>query len=653
MSKALKIGLTALSGIGVGILFGLNSKDKQPDSDCGCDHPKEKDGKVKKVVGEQTEDSFDPVTVSRIKVSRSPSNKRFNTQYLKDLKQYGTKQGVIDVSNDEAEKKKKKKQYDRMGKVGDAMVKEYLPKTIRVKTKPKKKLTPEQDWYAWLRKEFDITQVTITNTSTEEKTIRLWGAHKGLSVSPPAPGDVEDHEVISMVTIPAAVGVGVHPQGLAINPANGFAYVANQLSNNVSVISPQGQVVTVIQLQPSSFPGFNSPVAVAVNTKSSSPNFGKVYVVGSVSNTVSVIDLSHNVTNAIGVGTRPVAIAFNPVNDNLYVANLAGDDVTVIDTTSETVSTTLPAGQDPLGVGINPNNGDIYVTNSGDDTVSVFDSGDLPVTTILGVGTKPVSIIHHTINNEMFAVATNSNEVIPIDPNLYTTSPGIAVGNSPYTIAFNTNNDFLYVGNRDDETYTVIAPNKTIRATVNMGDVNIGFGINQTENVLFSSDTATNTVNVIGYSPQSSSITIDEDFAQKSEDFQHNPALVKHVKFVLSGTERFKVLTLREERVTGTIKNIPLSFRNYDNPQNFLNVSEVFGMEGSMIDGINSWIFKIAGLQTITLLVYYKQFEMYNLLPETAPKAKDLHPKTGIPESWKRQIAKDQKLKLIQKSKTV
>ena len=186
-----------------------------------------------------------------------------------------------------------------------------------------------------------------------------------------------------------------------------------------------------------------------------------------------------------------------------------------------------------------------------------------------------------------------------------------------------------------------------------MVDVNIGFGINQTENVLFSSDTATNTVNVIGYSPQSSSITIDEDFAQKSEDFQHNPALVKHVKFVLSGTERFKVLTLREERVTGTIKNIPLSFRNYDNPQNFLNVSEVFGMEGSMIDGINSWIFKIAGLQTITLLVYYKQFEMYNLLPETAPKAKDLHPKTGIPESWKRQIAKDQKLKLIQKSKTV
>ena len=75
-------------------------------------------------------------------------------------------------------------------------------------------------------------------------------------------------------------------------------------------------------------------------------------------------------------------------------------------------------------------------------------------------------------------------------------------------------------------------------------------------------------------------------------------------------------------------------------------------MEGSMIDGLNSWIFKIAGLQTITLLVYYRQFEMYHLLPETAPKAVDLRPGNGIPESWKKQIAQAQKLKHIQQLKT-
>jgi len=652
MSKAVKIGFSALTGIGIGVLLSYASKDNG--DDCGCKHPNENDGQTKKVFGDDKQDSFDPVTIGRIKAGLTPSNKQYREQYLKDLKRWGTKEGVIDVSNDEEEKKKKKKQLSGMAKAGDAMVKKHLPKTIHIKSQPKKKLTPVESWYAWLRKEFDVTQVTITNTSTEEKTITLWGAHKGLSVSPPVPGDVEDHEVITTVTIPAAVGAGVHPQGIAVNPVNGFAYVANQLSNNVSVIAPTGHVVKLIQLQPSIFPGYNSPVAVAVNTKPSSPDFGKVYVVGSVANTVSVIDLTHNVTKEIPVGVRPVAIAFNPVNENLYVANLAGDDVTVIDTTTETVNATLPVGQDPFGVGINLSNGDIFVANSGDNSVSVFDSTHAPVTTIAGVGTKPVSIIYHPVNNEMYAVATGSNNVIPIDTGLYTISPAIGVGNKPHGIVFNSNNNFLYVGNKDDETYTVIAPDKSIRATISLGNVNIGFGINATENVLFSSDTGANLVNVIGYADQSSSITIDDDFSQKNKNFQHNPALVKHVKFVLSGSERFKVLTLREETITGMENNTPLSFRSYDSPQNFLNVSEVFGMDGSLIDGLNSWIFKIAGQQTITLLVYYRQFNMYELMPERTPDAiGGDNLANGIPESWKKQLANEKQQPNIHQTKTM
>ncbi len=648
MNEKLKIGISALSGIGLGVFMHFALKDKE--EDCGCKES-DTDGKVKKIVDEENYDSFDPIIIGRNKVSSVPSNKRFNQQYQKDLKQWGTKTGVIDVSNDQNEKKEKKKLYSKMGQVGDNLVKEHLPRTTKILSQPKKKLTPYDDWYAWLRKEFDVTQVTITNTSTEEKTIRLWGSNMGVSVSPPAPEDVEDHEVVSSVTIPAAIGVGIHPQGIAVNPANGFAYVANQLSNNVSVITADGQVVKMVQLQPSTFPGYNSPVAVAVNSNNASPNYGKVYVVGSVANTVSVIDLSHNVINEIAVGVRPVDIAFNPINENLYVANLVGDDVTVIDTTTETVSTTLPVGQDPLGLGINLNNGDIFVTNSTDDSVSVFDSGNLLVTTIAGIGSKPVSIAYHPTNDEMYVVATLSNNIIPIDANTYVALPSINVGNSPYAIVYNSTNNFLYVGNRVDETYSVITPNKTIKATITLGNVNIGFGINQTENVLFSSDTAANVVDIIGYAEESSSITIDDDYSQKNEDFKYSPGLVKHVKFVLSGTQRFKVLTLREERVTGTVKEEPVTFGNYDNPQNFINVSEVFGLDGAMIDGLNSWIFKIAGLQTITVLVYYRQLKMYRSLPEKSSTAIGCEMSKGIPKSWKRELAKENKGKFIHKSK--
>jgi YVTN family beta-propeller protein len=649
MNKALKIGFSALSGIGLGVLFSYASKDKE--ENCGCENTTSKQ-KVKKIISAKNQDSFDPIIVGRIKASFKPSNKRFNKQYQKDLKKWGTQKGIIEVSNDQKEKKEKQQLFSQMEEIGSKLVREHLPRTTKITCQPIKKLTPFEDWYTWLRKEFDITQVTITNSSTEEKTIQLWGANKGLSVSPPAPEDVEDHEIVSSVTIPATIGVGIQPQGLAINPANGFTYIANQLSNNVSVITSEGQIVKMVQLQPSIFPGYNSPVAVAVNSNTASANYGKVYVVGSVANTVSVIDLAHNVLNEISVGVRPVDITFNPVNENLYVANLVSDDITVIDTTTETVSTTLPVGQDPIGLGVNLANGDVFVANSTDNNLTVFDSSNAVITTIAGIGDKPVSITYHPINDEMYVVATNSNVIIPIDANTYTALPPINVGNSPYKIVFNTNNNFLYVGNRADDTYSVIAPDKSIRATITLGNVNIGFGINSAENVLFSSDTAINAVHIIGYANESSSITIDDDFAEKREDFHFNPGLVKHVKFVLSGTERFKVLTLREERVTGTIKEEPISFGSHDQPQNFINASEVFGMDGVMIDGLNSWIFNIAGLQTITILVYYRQLELYNSLPEKARRAIGCEmSKKGIPSSWKKQLQKENNRKNNHKSK--
>ena len=465
-------------------------------------------------------------------------------------------------------------------------------------------------FYKWLLKSFDRTQVTITNTSNQERLISLWGMNKGISISPPLFTDVEDHAVIRTVEVASTIGVGTHPQGIAVNPANGLAYIANQLSNNVSVIDAAGQLVQLVELEPSLMPGFNSPVAVAVNTNSSSANYGKVYVAGSVSNTISVIDLSLNVSNTIDTGVRPVDLAFNPVNGQLYVANLFSDDVTVIDTDTENVSTTLAVGTDPLGVGINPVNGEIYVANSSNDTVSVFDAANNLVTTIAGVGTTPVSVTYHPINDEMYVVAAGSNEIFPIEAGTHNLLASIATGNSPYSSIFHPANNFLYVGNRADETFTVIAPDKSIRATISKGNVNIGFAINTATNQVFISDTSADSVYLIGYANQSSSISISEDYEYKSQDFMYNPGIVKHVKWVLSGTERFKVLNHIEETPTGTKKTTPISHESYKSPQNFLNVSEMDALEGSIIDGKNTWQFKIAANQTITLLVYFRQFQI-------------------------------------------
>ena len=407
MNKGTKIGLmTALTAIGAGTVWAICSSSKEAADEVQKDEQQH---------DATPEDNFIATSNARIQAALTPLKERQKEKYLADLKRYGTTQGIIDVSNDELAKKKKKRIHQNMSAVGKNITRNSLPHVVeKVHRKAPKTYST---FYKWLLKEFCKTQITITNTSNEERVVSLWGMNKGISVSPPLVTDVEDHEITYTVNygdaIFASAGSAAHPQGVAFNPANGLAYVANQLSNNVSVIDANGQLVQLIALQPSLIPGFNSPVAVAVNSNSASANYGKVYVAGSVSNTVSVIDLSFNVTNTIVTGVRPIDLAFNPVNEQLYVANLFSDDVTVIDTTTENVSTTLAVGTDPLGVGINPSNGEIYVANSGDDTVSVFDASDNLVTTIAAVGTTPVSVTYHPINDEMYAVATGSNEVFP------------------------------------------------------------------------------------------------------------------------------------------------------------------------------------------------------------------------------------------------
>ena len=626
MNNGSKIGLFAtLTALGAGLVWAVGSSSKKEEVRTNGKNENQDKG-IKKLYGEEMEDSFVSINNERIKTALTPLNERKKVQYKTDLKKYGTPQGVIDVANEELVKKKKKKRLGSMGEVGDRLTQIANPKVIQ--KRHKKQPTSYSAFYQWLLKEFSKTQITITNTSAEERIVTLWGMNKGGSVSPPNPSDVEDHEIITTVEVPSVIGVGIHPQGIAVNPANGLAYVANQLSNNVTVIDPSGQVVTVVELQPSLIPGFNSPVAVAVNSNSLSANYGKVYVVGSVSYTVGVIDLSHAVTNSIGVGVRPLDIAFNPVNNQLYVANLFTNDVTVIDTNTENVTTTLAVGADPLGIGVNPTNGDVYIANSSDDSVSVFNSSDSLVTTIAGVGTTPVSITYHPVNDEMYVVATGSNNIFPINATNHTLLAPIATGNSPYKSVFNTNNNYLYVGNRDDETFTVIDTNKTIRATISKGNVDIGFAISQSDNQLFVSNTTANQVNLIGYASQSSSISISEDYAHKSQNFMHNPGVVKHTKWVLSGEARFKVLHFVEETPTGTKISTPISHENYKSPQNYLNVSELTDLEGTVIDGKTSWVFKIAGLQTISLLVYFRQFEFWRTMYAEGYKQDETPPRT-------------------------
>lgn len=531
--------------------------------------------------------------------------KCFDEKYEKDLERFGTRQGIIRVSNDNCKKKK------------DPVYSNDFSKAIS-KCKPRETTSYSANPFSDIYRDCPKVQVTIQNKSTEEKEVVLWGGNQNISVSAPAPGDVQDHTIVAQISIPA----GVHPQGIVVNPANQFVYVANQLSGSVTVLDGNNQVVKVIQLQPT-FPGFASPVALTVNTKSSSSKYGYVYVVCSVANVLAVIDLSLNVIDYVPVGTRPVAAAFNPVNLRVYVANLVSDNLSVIDAEAltEVPGSPLPTGQDPMGVGVDPINGDIYVANSLANSITVYDSTNTLVTTIPAVGQYPVSITYNAANDTMYAVATNNNFVYQIERATHTIVGIIEAGSKPYNAFYDSYNGYLYVQNRADNTFTIIRPDNSKVDGLSFGEQNIGGAFNSFNKTIYVSDTSNNTITAIGYLSVSSTVSINPDYPEMREDFQSNPAIIQHTKFVVTGLERLNSFRVNNFTPTGSIKSKPISFELYASPQSKLNVAEVTELAGTVIDGKMNWRFKLPGLHTVSILVWYRQFEVREILSPTNNKS--------------------------------
>ena len=549
------------------------------------------------------DDAIPNKRIEKILPLKKPAKaKRFKEKYEKDLERFGTHQGIINVSNDDERKKKKLKPFPT--DFSKALY-SNLMKKWKVRDTTPYSANPFSDIY----REFPKLQVTIQNKSTEEKEVFLWGANQEISMNPPEPGDVQDHSITAQISVPG----GVHPQGIVVNPANQMVYIANQLSGTVTVLDTANQVVKVIQLQPS-FPGFSSPVALTVNSKSSSSKYGYVYVACSVSNKIAVIDLSLNVVANIQAGVRPIALAFNPVNRFIYVANLVSDTVSVIhaETFEDVTGSPLPSGQDPIGVGVNPVNGDVYIANSLGNTISVYSSSNL-LLTIIDAGIYPVSITYNPANNSMYAVAANSNVVYQIETVTHSIVSTITTGGKPYNSFFDSYNNYLYVQNRIDNTFTIIRPDNSKIDGLSFGKQNIGGTFSGFNNSIYISDTSNNAINVIGYLQVRSSLSIDPDYAMAREEFKSSPAIIQHTKFVVTGPERLNSFRLSNFTPTGNIRSKPISFELYASPQSKLNVAEVTELAGTVINNKMNWRFKLPGLHTVSILIWYRQFEVMDI----------------------------------------
>ena len=156
------------------------------------------------------------------------------------------------------------------------------------------------------------------------------------------------------------------------------------------------------------------------------------------------------------MGDFPRTLEYNPGNNNIYVANQLSGDVSVIDSSTNTVIKTVDVGQHLQDLEYNPSNGYIYVANQGSNDVSVIDSSTNTVVATVGVDNGPLSLEYNPSNNNIYTANEGSTTVSVIATSNNSLVDTITVGDTPRKVVYNPHNNNIYVSNSHSDDVSVI-----------------------------------------------------------------------------------------------------------------------------------------------------------------------------------------------------
>src|SRR6266581_4958860 len=201
----------------------------------------------------------------------------------------------------------------------------------------------------------------------------------------------------------ATILVGDRPDGIAYNPSNQQVYVTS--SGSVSVINNANKIIKTINVP------FGA-VALAYDSVNND-----IYVASVYSNVVSVIDPSKNTVVASIAVNSPSNLVYDSSRNYVYASSDYAQTVTVIDASKNRVVTSIPTCSycDPEGLAFYPTAGNVYVANFGTGTVSVISDSTNRIISRLVVGNNPFGVLYDPGNQRIYVANYSSRTVSVIN----------------------------------------------------------------------------------------------------------------------------------------------------------------------------------------------------------------------------------------------
>ncbi len=264
------------------------------------------------------------------------------------------------------------------------------------------------------------------------------------------------------------------------------------------------------------------------------------YVPNANSNNVSVINTSTNtVVATVPVGSRPGAVAITPDGSFAYVVNFDSDNVSVINTSTNTVVATVPVGSFPHAVAITPNGSFAYVANFLSASVSVINTGTNAVVATVPVEFGAIDVAITPDGSFAYVPNFHTANVSVINTGTNTVVATVTVQANLQRIAITPNGSFAYVTNGgydvvwviDTSTNTVVASVPVggaygVAITPNGGSAYVtNFGSSSVSVINTTTNTVVATV-LVGDNPLGLGITLNGSFAYVTNKASDNVSVI-------------------------------------------------------------------------------------------------------------------------------
>ncbi|MDP8207283.1 MAG: beta-propeller fold lactonase family protein [Candidatus Electryonea clarkiae] len=185
----------------------------------------------------------------------------------------------------------------------------------------------------------------------------------------------------------------------------------------------------------------------------------KLYVANSVTDNISVISTeSKTVTSTIDLpGTYPWDVQTSPDGESVYVSCLESKLLAVISTSSDEVTDTIPVGANPTSLCLSPDGEIIYVSNMLDSSIVGIESVTFEASPLLNIGDIVGKICINPGGSALYAVGITSGTVQSILLEENALNNTISTGDDPQGMAFSPDGSKLYVANGRSSTVSVIS----------------------------------------------------------------------------------------------------------------------------------------------------------------------------------------------------